>query len=127
MRQERMGGMMERLALPSAHMRGDRVARFNLLAASALVVCTCLALVLFQLYALRAALQHNLEVQAAMLAPAAVEALRLQDRAAAEQVLAPAWRPALPGCAAARRAAHTAGTAAAPGRCTRTARTRPAG
>ena len=80
---------MERLALPSAHMRGDRVARFNLLAATALVACTCLALVLFQFHALRTALQHNLEVQAAMLAPAAVEALRLQDRAAADQVLAP--------------------------------------
>ena len=89
MRSANRGSMMERLALPSAHMRGDRVARFNLLAASALVVCTCVALLLFQLYALRAALQHNLEVQAAMLAPAAVEALRLQDRAAGEQVLAP--------------------------------------
>ena len=70
-------------------MRGDRVARFNLLAAAALMMVTGVMLVLFQLHALQGALGRSLQVQAAMLATPVAEALRRQDRLAAEQLLAP--------------------------------------
>ena len=81
--------MMASPTLPSAKMRGDRVARFNLLAAAALMMVTGVMLVLFQLHALQGALGRSLQVQAAMLATPVAEALRRQDRLAAEQLLAP--------------------------------------
>ena len=81
--------MMASPTLPSAKMRGDRVARFNLLAAAALMMVTGVMLVLFQLHALQGELGRSLQVQAAMLATPVAEALRRQDRLAAEQLLAP--------------------------------------
>jgi diguanylate cyclase (GGDEF)-like protein len=83
------GNMMASPTLPSAKMRGDRVARFNLLAAAALMMVTGVMLVLFQLHALQDALGRSLQVHAAMLATPVAEALRRQDRLAAEQLLAP--------------------------------------
>ena len=81
--------MMVPLMLPSARLRGDKVARLNLLAAAAMLACASLLLILFQLLTLQAALQQNLQVQADMLAPAAAQALRQNNRLAAEQALAP--------------------------------------
>ncbi len=81
--------MMTSPALPSAKMRGDRVARFNLLAATALLMCTSILLVLFQFYTLRGALERNLAIHAAMLATPVAEAMRRGDRLAVEQLLAP--------------------------------------
>ncbi|WP_308921794.1 EAL domain-containing protein [Janthinobacterium sp. J1-1] len=81
--------MMASPSLPSAKMRGDRVARFNLLAAAALMMVTGAMLVLFQFHALQGALLRSLQVHAAMLATPVADALRRQDRLAAEQLLAP--------------------------------------
>ena len=80
--------MMAPLMLPSAQLRGDKVARLNLLAAAAMLAAASLLLVLFQWFFLQASLQRNLQIQAGMLAPAATLALRQDNRLAAEQTLA---------------------------------------
>ena len=81
--------MMVPLMLPSVQLRGDRIARLNLLAAAAMLATASLLLVLFQLFSLQASLQRDLRIQADMLAPAAAQAMRHDDRLAAQQVLAP--------------------------------------
>ncbi|WP_219134677.1 bifunctional diguanylate cyclase/phosphodiesterase [Janthinobacterium sp. UMAB-60] len=81
--------MMVPLMLPSVQLRGDRIARLNLLAAAAMLATASLLLILFQLLSLQASLQRNLRIQADMLAPAAAQAMRQDDRLAAQQVLAP--------------------------------------
>jgi diguanylate cyclase (GGDEF)-like protein len=81
--------MMAPLMLPSAQLRGDRIARLNLLAAAAMLAMASLLLILFQLFSLQASFQRDLRIQAAMLAPAATQAMRQDDRLAAEQLLAP--------------------------------------
>ena len=80
--------MMTPLILPSVQLRGDRIARLNLLAAAAMLAAASLLLVLFQWFFLQASLQRNLQIQAGMLAPAATLALRQDNRLAAEQTLA---------------------------------------
>ena len=80
--------MMSPLMLPSAQLRGDRIARLNLVAAAAMLAAASLLLVLFQWFSLQASLQRNLQIQAGMLAPAASAALRQDNRLAAEQTLA---------------------------------------
>ena len=80
--------MMAPLMLPSAQLRGDKVARLNLLAAAAMLAAASLLLVLFQWFFLQASLQRNLQIQAGMLAPAATLALRQDNLLAAEQTLA---------------------------------------
>ncbi|PHV35485.1 GGDEF-domain containing protein [Janthinobacterium sp. BJB312] len=80
--------MMTPLMLPSAQLRGDRIARLNLLAAAAMLAMASLLLILFQLFALQASLQRNLQIQADMLAPAASQAMRQDNRLAAQQLLA---------------------------------------
>ncbi|MBW3507341.1 bifunctional diguanylate cyclase/phosphodiesterase [Janthinobacterium sp. NKUCC06_STL] len=81
--------MMTPLMLPSAQLRGDRIARLNLLAAAAMLAMASLLLILFQLFSLQASLQRNLQIQADMLAPAAAQAMRQDNRLAAQQLLAP--------------------------------------
>ena len=81
--------MMVPLMLPSVQLRGDRIARLNLLAAAAMLATASLLLILFQLFSLQASLQRELCIQADMLAPAAAQAMRQDDRLAAQQVLAP--------------------------------------
>ena len=81
--------MMVPLMLPSVQLRGDRIARLNLLAAAAMLATASLLLILFQLFSLQASLQRELRIQADMLAPAAAQAMRHDDRLAAQQVLAP--------------------------------------
>ena len=81
--------MMVPLMLPSVQLRGDRIARLNLLAAAAMLASASLLLILFQLFSLQASLQRDLRIQADMLAPAAAQAMRQDDRLAAQQVLAP--------------------------------------
>ena len=81
--------MMLPLMLPSVQLRGDRIARLNLLAAAAMLATASLLLILFQLFSLQASLQRDLRIQADMLAPAAAQAMRQDDRLAAQQVLAP--------------------------------------
>jgi len=81
--------MMLPLMLPSVQLRGDRIARLNLLAAAAMLATASLLLILFQLFSLQASLQRDLRIQADMLAPAAAQAMRHDDRLAAQQVLAP--------------------------------------
>ena len=81
--------MMVPLMLPSVQLRGDRIARLNLLAAAAMLATASLLLILFQLFSLQASLQRDLRIQADMLAPAAAQAMRQDDRLAAQQVLAP--------------------------------------
>ena len=81
--------MMAPLTLPSAQLRGDRIARLNLMAAAAMLAGAGLLLVLFQWFSLQASLQRSLQIQADMLAPAATVALRQNNPIAAEQVLAP--------------------------------------
>ena len=81
--------MMVPLMLPSVQLRGDRIARLNLLAAAAMLATASLLLILFQLFSLQASLQRDLRIQADMLAPAAAQAMRHDDRLAAQQVLAP--------------------------------------
>ena len=81
--------MMVPLMLPSVQLRGDRIARLNLLAAAAMLATASLLLILFQLFSLQASLQRELRIQADMLAPAAAQAMRQDDRLAAQQVLAP--------------------------------------
>ena len=81
--------MMLPLMLPSVQLRGDRIARLNLLAAAAMLATASLLLILFQLFSLQASLQRELRIQADMLAPAAAQAMRQDDRLAAQQVLAP--------------------------------------
>ncbi|WP_426086639.1 putative bifunctional diguanylate cyclase/phosphodiesterase [Janthinobacterium sp. PSPC1-1] len=81
--------MMVPLMLPSVQLRGDRIARLNLLAAAAMLATASLLLILFQLFSLQASLQRDLRIQADMLAPAATQAMRHDDRLAAQQVLAP--------------------------------------
>jgi len=81
--------MMAPLMLPSVQLRGDRIARLNLLAAAAMLATASLLLILFQLLSLQASFQRNLRIQADMLAPAAAQAMRQDDRLAAQQVLAP--------------------------------------
>ncbi|MEG1329235.1 MAG: CHASE sensor domain-containing protein, partial [Janthinobacterium sp.] len=71
-----------------AQLRGDRIARLNLVAAAAMLAAASLLLVLFQWFSLQASLQRNLQIQAGMLAPAASAALRQDNRLAAEQTLA---------------------------------------
>ena len=66
--------MMSPLMLPSAQLRGDRIARLNLVAAAAMLAAASLLLVLFQWFSLQASLQRNLQIQAGMLAPAAIGA-----------------------------------------------------
>ncbi|WFR77870.1 EAL domain-containing protein [Janthinobacterium rivuli] len=80
--------MMTPLMLPSVQLRGDRIARLNLLAAAAMLAMASLLLILFQLFALQASLQRNLKIQADMLAPAASQAMRQDNRLAAQQLLA---------------------------------------
>ena len=63
--------MMVPLMLPSVQLRGDRIARLNLLAAAAMLATASLLLILFQLFSLQASLQRDLRIQADMLAPAA--------------------------------------------------------
>ena len=81
--------MMVPLMLPSVQLRGDRIARLNLLAAAAMLATASLLLILFQLFSLHTSLQRDLRIQADMLAPAAAQAMRHDDRLAAQQVLAP--------------------------------------
>ncbi|KKO63209.1 Cyclic di-GMP phosphodiesterase Gmr [Janthinobacterium sp. KBS0711] len=81
--------MMAPLMLPSSQLRGDRIARLNLLAAAAMLAMASLLLILFQLFSLQASLQRNLHIQADMLAPAAAQAMRQDNRLAAQQLLAP--------------------------------------
>ena len=81
--------MMVPLMLPSVQLRGDRIARLNLLAAAAMLATASMLLILFQLFSLQASLQRELRIQADMLAPAAAQAMRQDDRLAAQQVLAP--------------------------------------
>ncbi|MGK5035893.1 putative bifunctional diguanylate cyclase/phosphodiesterase [Janthinobacterium sp. LB3P118] len=81
--------MMVPLMLPSVQLRGDRIARLNLLAAAAMLATAGLLLILFQLFSLQASFQRNLCIQADMLAPAATQAMRQDDRLAAQQALAP--------------------------------------
>ncbi len=81
--------MMVPLMLPSVQLRGDRIARLNLLAAAAMLATASLLLIVFQLFSLQASLQRDLRIQADMLAPAAAQAMRQDDRLAAQQVLAP--------------------------------------
>jgi diguanylate cyclase (GGDEF)-like protein len=81
--------MMTPLMLPSAQLRGDRIARLNLLAAAAMLATASLLLILFQLFSLQASFQRNLHIQADMLAPAATQAMRQDNRLAAQQLLAP--------------------------------------
>ena len=81
--------MMVPLMLPSVQLRGDRIARLNLLAAAAMLATASLLLIVFQLFSLQASLQRDLRIQADMLAPAAAQAMRHDDRLAAQQVLAP--------------------------------------
>ncbi len=81
--------MMVPLMLPSVQLRGDRIARLNLLAAAAMLATASVLLILFQLFSLQASLQRDLRIQADMLAPAAAQAMRHDDRLAAQQVLAP--------------------------------------
>ncbi|PJJ18411.1 diguanylate cyclase/phosphodiesterase [Janthinobacterium sp. 67] len=80
--------MMAPLMLPSAQLRGDRIARLNLLAAAAMLAMASLLLILFQLFSLQSSFQRNLHIQADMLAPAAAEALRQGNHLAAQQLLA---------------------------------------
>eukprot|EP01133_Synstelium_polycarpum_P020710 gene20710-24873_t len=84
----RKGVMMSPLMLPSAQLRGDRIARLNLVAAAAMLAAASLLLVLFQWFSLQASLQRTLQIQAGMLAPAATLALRQDNLLAAEQTLA---------------------------------------
>ena len=94
---EWVNNMMAGPTLPSAKMRGDRVARFNLLAAAALMMCTSMMLVLFQFYAL----QRRARAQPASPCGHAGHAggrgtCAGNDRLAAEQLLAPlAGAPAI--------------------------------
>jgi diguanylate cyclase (GGDEF)-like protein len=81
--------MMTPLMLPSAQLRGDRIARLNLLAAAAMLATASLLLILFQLFSLQASFQRNLHIQADMLAPAAAQTMRQDNRLAAQQLLAP--------------------------------------
>ncbi|MGK5071347.1 putative bifunctional diguanylate cyclase/phosphodiesterase [Janthinobacterium sp. ZB1P44] len=81
--------MMTPLILPSVQLRGDRIARLNLLAAAAMLAIASVLLILFQLFSLQASFQRNLQIQADMLAPAATEAMRQDNRLAAQQLLAP--------------------------------------
>ena len=81
--------MMAPLMLPSSQLRGDRIARLNLLAAAAMLATASLLLILFQLFSLQASFQRNLHIQADMLAPAATQAMREDNRLAAQQLLAP--------------------------------------
>ncbi|MCC7681816.1 EAL domain-containing protein [Janthinobacterium sp. FW305-128] len=81
--------MMTPLILPSVQLRGDRIARLNLLAAAAMLAMASLLLILFQLFSLQASLQRSLQIQADMLAPATTEAMRQDNRLAAQQLLAP--------------------------------------
>ncbi|MBW3497051.1 MULTISPECIES: bifunctional diguanylate cyclase/phosphodiesterase [Janthinobacterium] len=81
--------MMTPLILPSVQLRGDRIARLNLLAAAAMLATASLLLTLFQLFSLQASFQRNLHIQADMLAPAAAQAMREDNRLAAQQLLAP--------------------------------------
>ena len=81
--------MMTPLILPSVQLRGDRVARLNLLAAAAMLATASLLLILFQLFSLQESFQRNLHIQADMLAPAATQAMREDNRLAAQQLLAP--------------------------------------
>ena len=60
--------MMLPLMLPSVQLRGDRIARLNLLAAAAMLATASLLLILFQLFSLQASLQRDLRIQADMLA-----------------------------------------------------------
>ncbi|WP_426070282.1 putative bifunctional diguanylate cyclase/phosphodiesterase [Janthinobacterium sp. DSP2-3-3] len=80
--------MMAPLMLPSVQLRGDRIARLNLLAAAAMLAAASLLLILFQLFSLQTSFQRNLRIQADMLAPAAAQAMRQDDRLAAQQLLA---------------------------------------
>ncbi|AQR70135.1 GGDEF-domain containing protein [Janthinobacterium sp. LM6] len=80
--------MMAPLMLPSAQLRGDRIARLNLLAAAAMLAMASLLLILFQLFSLQASFQRTLRIQADMLAPAATQAMRQDNRLAAQQLLA---------------------------------------
>ena len=48
--------MMAPLTLPSAQLRGDRIARLNLMAAAAMLAGAGLLLVLFQWFSLQASL-----------------------------------------------------------------------
>ena len=66
--------MMSPLMLPSAQLRGDRIARLNLVAAAAMLAAASLLLVLFQWFSLQASLQRNLQIQAGMLAVASMAA-----------------------------------------------------
>ena len=81
--------MMTPLILPSVQLRGDRIARLNLLAAAAMLATASLLLILFQLFSLQESFQRNLHIQADMLAPAATQAMREDNRLAAQQLLAP--------------------------------------
>jgi diguanylate cyclase (GGDEF)-like protein len=81
--------MMAPSILPSAQWRGDRIARLNLLAAAAMLTTASLLLILFQLCSLQASFQRDLHIQADMLAPAAAQAMRQNNRLAAQQLLAP--------------------------------------
>ncbi|MEG0885152.1 MAG: CHASE sensor domain-containing protein, partial [Janthinobacterium sp.] len=80
--------MMAPLTLPSAQLRGDRIAKLNLLAAAAMLAMASLLLILFQLFSLQSSFQRNLHIQADMLAPAATEAMRQGNHLAAQQLLA---------------------------------------
>ncbi|WP_219114047.1 bifunctional diguanylate cyclase/phosphodiesterase [Janthinobacterium sp. UMAB-56] len=80
--------MMAPFMLPSAQWRGDRIARLNLLAAAAMLAMASLLLIVFQLFSLQASFQRTLRIQADMLAPAATQAMRQENRLAAQQVLA---------------------------------------
>ncbi|MDN2675560.1 EAL domain-containing protein [Janthinobacterium sp. SUN033] len=80
--------MMAPLMLPSAQLRGDRIARLNLLAAAAMLAMASLLLILFQLFSLQASFQRTLRIQADMLAPAATQAMRQDNHLAAQQLLA---------------------------------------
>ena len=80
--------MMAPLMLPSAQWRGDRIARLNLLAAAAMLATASLVLILFQLLSLQASFQRDLHIQTDMLAPAATQAMRQDNRLAAQQLLA---------------------------------------
>ena len=84
--------MMAPSMLPSAQLRGDRIARRNLLCAAAMLAGASLLLILFQWFSLQTTLQRSLQIQADMLAPAATLALRQNNHLAAEQVLAPLSR-----------------------------------
>jgi len=81
--------MMTPLMLPSVQLRGDRIARLNLLAAAAMLATASLLLILFQLFSLQESFQRNLHIQADMLAPAATQAMREDNRLAAQHLLAP--------------------------------------